>query len=157
MMVLKFSAACLIIFAILAFLKFVEDSPIRSWRAVFMVGIPLSFVTCYYISCAFPGPPPLPPRAEKVASNKAELERTFRRIAGVDRASVNGSIVEINFAQSKPLSELKQIAMSTGGTAAYFLKMGKTNRITVKITVRDELRYQMEYDTSKGIVNEQEF
>ncbi len=153
----KYSAACLIIFALLAFLKFVEDSPIRSWKTVFFTTISLSFIVCYYISCAFPPPPPPQPRNAKVASNRAELERTFRRIAGVDRASINGSEIEINFAEDKPIAELKSIAQQTGGTAAYFLQLNGTNHITMHISVRGQKRYRMEYETGRGVVDEQEF
>ena len=146
-MILKYSLACFVILGILVFLKFCEGSPVRSWKSIFLTAIPLGFITCYYISCAFPLPPPRAPQAQKVSAYKAELERTFRRIAGVDRASINDSIVEINFAEDKPLSELKQIAVRTGGTAASFLKLPQ---VTVNITVRGRERYQLDYDTKGG-------
>jgi len=153
-MILKYSLACLVIVAILAFLKFSEGSPIRSWKTVCFTAIPLGFITCYYISCAFPPPPPRATQSEKGSAYRAELERTFRRIAGVDRASFHGSVVEMNFAEDKPLDELKSIARQTGGTAAHFLKDGKSNLVKVHITVRGRKRYEMEYDTKLGVVFE---
>src|SRR5687768_8343435 len=130
-MILKFTAACLIIFAILAFLKFVEDSPIRSWKAVFLTGIPLSFIVCYWVNCAYPPPPPLAPKSEKISAYRAELQRTFRRIEGVTSASINGSIIEINFGEDKSIEKLKQIARQSAGVAAHFLKSDKVNRMVI--------------------------
>jgi hypothetical protein len=156
-MILKYSLACLVIVGILAFLKFCEGSPIRSWKAVFFTAIPLGFITCYYISCAFPPPPPPATHAEKSSAYRAELERTFRRIAGVDRATFDGSIVQMNFAEDKPLSELKSIARQTGGTAAHFLKAGEGKRVTVHITVRGRKRYEMEYEANRGVVFEESY
>lgn len=154
---MKYAVVCLVVFAFLGCLKFFEGSPFRSWKAVLFTAIPLSFVVCYYISCAFPAPPPPPPRTEKVAANKAELERTFRRIAGVSGASINGQEIRLDFAQDKPLSEFKQIARQTGGTAANFLSINKTNRMFVFITVNGRNRYELVYDTQTGVVDETSF
>ena len=156
-MVWKYTAACLVIFAVAALLKFVQDSPIRSWKTVFLTAIPLSFIVCYYLSCAFPGPPPPQPRKTRAAINQAELERTFRHIGGVDRASINGSLIEINFSDDKPISEIKEIAQHAGGAAAYFLRLDKTNRVTIRMSVRGQNRYQVDYETGRGLINEQEF
>jgi hypothetical protein len=156
-MVLKFTAVCLVIFAIMTFLRFVQDSPVRSWKTVFFVGIPLSAIVCYYVSCAFPPPPPPQPVSEKVAVRRAELQRTFRHIEGVDNAIIDGSFIRINFAQNKPIQELKNIARSTGATAAHFLQTEGTNRIVLLITVQGRDRYRMEYETGRGIVDEKEF
>jgi hypothetical protein len=154
--VMIYAAICLAVFAVLTFLKFCEDSPIRSWKSVLFTGVPLAFIVCYYVSCAFPTPPPQA-RAEKVAANKAELERTFRRIEGVSHARIDEPVIELNFAYDKPLQELKQIARQTGGTAAHFLKLDKTNQITVRISIRGRNRYEMEYDTERGVISEHEF
>lgn len=156
-MILKFVLVCLVVFAFLTFLKFVEDSPVRSWKTVFFTGIPLAFITCYYVNCAFPGPPPSQPRSERVNINRAELERTIRRIEGVDRASINGMAIEMNFREPKPITELKQVGQHIAGAAAYFLQNGKTNRITIRMTVRGQDRYELEYDAKRGVINEQEF
>lgn len=68
---MKYAVACLLVCAVLVLLKFLEGSPIRSWKAVILTAIPLSFAACWYLSWAFPAPPPPQPRAERVAANKA--------------------------------------------------------------------------------------
>lgn len=156
-MILKFTAACLIVLAILSLLKFVQDSPIRTWKAVFLIGIPLSVIVCYWVTCAFPPPPPPAPKSEKVSAYKAELERTFRRIEGVKDAKINGQTIEIEFGQDQPIEKLKEIAHQTGGTAAHFLATSKTNRIIIYMRVRGSDRYRMEYDTSAGVVSEKTY
>ena len=153
-MILKFTVACVFVFAILAFLKFVEDSPIHSWKAVFLTGIPLSIIVCFWVKYSFPPPPPPAPKIQKVAAYEAELERTFRRIEGVGNASINGSVIEIDFREEKPIEKLKEIAQRTSGTAAHFLRLSKTNRMTIYIKVHGHYRYQMEYSTTHGIVSE---
>jgi hypothetical protein len=154
---MKYAVACVLIFAVLALLRFFEGSPIRSWKAIVLTGIPLSFIVCYYLSCAFPAPPPPQPRSEKVAVNKAELERTFRRIAGVNYAKIEGPLIYLNFVEDKPLSEFKSIARQTGGTAAHLLQMYNTNRVVVFVTVNGQNRYALVYDTQTGIVDETTF
>ena len=151
---MKYATVCLVVFAILGGLRFFQNSPIRSWKAVFLAGIPLSFVICYYISCAFLPPLPPQPRAEKVQANRAELERTFRRIEGISSAAINGHEIRLDFAQDKPLAEFKQIARQTGGTAANFLALNSTNRMVVFITVNGRNRYELTYDTGQGVVDE---
>ena len=156
-MFLKYTAACAIVIAIVVFLRFVEDSPINSWKRVVLTSLLLAGAVCYWISWSFPpGPPPLP-RQTKADRNRAELLRTFRRIGGVDRAEINGSVILLNFIQPKSLNEFKSIAMSTGATAAHFMQVGNSNHITVQITVNGRNRYEMEYDTARGVVNEREF
>jgi hypothetical protein len=154
---MKYALVCVAVVGILALLKCVEGSPLRSWKSVFLLAAPLSFLVCYYISCAFP-PPPLPqPRSAKVVLNKGELERTFRRIEGVDRASIDGPVIRLNFTQDKPLAEFKSIARRTGGTAAHFLKLNETNRVVVLISIGGRSRYALVYDTATGVVDETSF
>jgi hypothetical protein len=156
-MILKFIAVCVIIYAILIALKFVEDSPIRSWKAVIFVGIPLCVIGCFCVQRVFPPPPPPQPRTERVSINKAELERTIRRIEGVDRAKIDGNILEINFAQPTPMEHLKEKARWVGGAAGYFLQNGRTNHVTVRMSVQGRIRYRLEYEAGKGMVDEEEY
>lgn len=151
---MKFAIICLLIFAALTFLRYCEDSPIRSWKVVASVGLILGFVTWHYLKWAFPPAPPLPPREEKVALNKAELERTFRRIADVRTASIEGNLIRLDFNAEKPDSEFRRIALSTGGTAANFLSLHSTNRMLVVISVNNRQRYSMMYDTQRGVLEE---
>ena len=153
---MKYAVACLLVCAVLVLLKFLEGSPIRSWKAVILTAIPLSFSVCLYLSWAFPAPPPQP-RAEKVAANKAELERTFRRIAGANYAKIDGPLIYLNFAEDKPLSEFKNIARWTGGAAAHFMQMYNTNRVAVFVTVNGRNRLALVYDTQTGVVDETAF
>lgn len=100
--------------------------------------------------------PPLP-QVEKAAVYRAELERTWRRVAGVDSVNIVGSTVRVNFADYKPLPEVKNFARQFAGNASYFLK---TNNqpipVKVRISVRGQDRYEMDYDPRKGVVEEQE-
>ena len=151
---MKFALACVLVFAILGFLRCCEGSPVRTWKAVFISGTLLCIAVCYYLNWAYPPPPPLPPRAEKVALNKAELERTFRHIAGVHAASIEGSVVRLDFREDKPMAELRRIALSTCGTAAHFLGLHETNRMSVFITVNGRQRIALVYDTRQGVMEE---
>lgn len=153
---MKYVIVCLLVFAVV-FLRLCEGSPIRSWKAVFLTGVSLCFIVCCYVSWAFPAPPSPQPRSEKIAANKAELERTFRRIAGVRAAAIEGQVIRLDFAEDKPLAEFKRIALQTGGTAAHFLETYKTNRMEVFITVNGRSRYTLVYDTRSGIVDETTF
>ena len=151
---MKFTLACLLVFAVLIFLRYCEGSPIRTWKSVVIAGVLFSIVVCYYVRWAFPSPPPPQPREEKIALNKAELERTFRRIAGVRAASIEGSVVRLDFAEDKPVSEFRHIAQSTGATATHFLSPHNTNRMVVFITVNGRQRYSLAYDTQRGVLDE---
>src|SRR4051812_45344318 len=97
-MLLKYSLVFLAVFGVLTFLKFVENSPVRSWKTVIFTALPLGFVICYYVSCVTPQPPPPKPETQKISAYRAELERTIRRIEGVDQASIHGTRIDMNFA-----------------------------------------------------------
>ena|GEM_PF-4049815 len=153
----EYIAACAIIFAFLIFLKFVQDSPVRSWKAAFITAILLSVAVCYYLKWFFPAPPPSLPRSQKVIAYAAELQRTFRHIEGVDQASIVVSTIKINFAVEKSLDELKRIAMHCGYTAASFLRDKKDFKITVHLTVRGDDRYQVVIPADGGAIEEQTF
>ena len=156
-MIWKYTVAYLAIFGLLAFLKHVEDSPVRSWKGVFLFGIPLSIIVCFWLNWAAPAPPPPETRLERVAVNKAEMIRTLRRIDGVDRASIDGPLVLLNFSKDKPLEELKKIARNSAAATAHFLEVGNSNRMTFRISVHGHDRYEMEYDTREGFVSEKTF
>jgi hypothetical protein len=153
----KYFIACAIIFAFLIFLKFVQDSPVRTWTTALLTAAVLSVLVCFYLNWAFPKPTPPATRAQKVIRYAAELRRDFSRIKGVDRADIQGSTVRINFAEDKSLAELKQTARHTGGAAAYFMKNGDKFQITVILSVHGEDRYQMLYDPDRGMVEETTF
>jgi hypothetical protein len=147
-----------IIFGVLIFLTFCAGSPVRSWKSVVVIGLPLAALLGWYFNHAFPAKSAPLPQAAKAAAYRQELERTFRRIDGVDRASFVSNHIELDFAQDKPLAELKKIAMETGGTASWFLKTNQNSvQITVHITVEDRDRYEMTLDTAKGVIEEHEF
>ena len=151
---MKFALACLVVFAVLIFLRYCEGSPVRTWKAVVLAGVLLSVAVCYYVRWAFPPPPPPQPREEKIALNQAELERTFRRIAGVRAASIEGPVVRLDFAEDKPVEEFRRIAQSTCGTAAHFLSLYKTNRMVIFISVNGRQRFALAYDTQRGVLDE---
>src|SRR5437899_10808948 len=111
---MKYVAALPVVLAMLVFLKYCEGSPFRTWKSVFLTGVPLGLMAGYYFSCALPAKPPPLPQAQKAAAYLAELERNFRRIAGVAEASIVGTIVQMDFEQDQPLAELKRIAMRAG-------------------------------------------
>lgn len=146
------------IFAVLIFLKFCEGSPVRSWKSVLLVGIPLAFVLGWYFNHAFPKKAAPLAQSAKADAYRQELERTFQRIDGVDRASFVGTNIEMDFSQDKPTSELKKIAAQTAGSATWFLKTNnRPVQISIHITVQGRDRLQMTLDTAKGITDEQEF
>src|SRR6185437_13017289 len=141
--------------ALLSVLKLFEGSPVRSWKAVVLIGLLLSGAAGWYFTHAMPAKAVPVPHAQKASAYRAELERTYRRIAGVDSASIEGSVVRINFAEDKPLPELKRIALECGGTAAYFLRTDDKNaKLTIHLTVRGADRYEMDFDPSGRVANE---
>jgi hypothetical protein len=155
---LLYLATFAVIFAILIFLRFCEGSPIRTWKSVVLVGIPLAFALGWYLNHAFPKKAAPLPQSAKADAYRQELERTFQRIAGVDSASFVGNTIEMNFSQDKPISELKRIATETAGTATWFLKTNNNPvQVTIHITVQGRDRLQMTLDTAKGVTDEQEF
>src|SRR5436309_2755994 len=89
----------LVVFGFLTFIKYCEGTPVRSWLAVFLVAIPLSLLSGYYCNHAFPQKPAPLPQSVKAASYRLELERTVRRIQGVDQASIEGSTIKMNFTE----------------------------------------------------------
>ena len=151
---MRYAITCIIVLGFLTLLRFLDGSPIRTWRAVLLTGLPLAFVVCYYLSCAFPPPPPPQPRAVKVDLNKAELERTIRRIEGVRWGQIDRGIVQMDFAVEKSRDQLKQIALSVGVTTAHFMRMWETNRVMVIMTINGRNRYAVVYDTGQGIIAE---
>ena len=149
--------AFLVTFAVLVFLKFCEGTPFRTWKSVVFTGIPVALLAGYYFNHALLKKPSPLPQSQKAAAYRAELERTCRRIAGVDRASIEGTTVRMNFADYKPLAELKSIALEVGGSAMYFLRTNdQRTPVKVRISVRGKDRYELELQPDRGIVNEQE-
>jgi hypothetical protein len=147
----------LVTFAVLVFLKFCEGTPFRTWKSVILTGIPVAVLAGYYFNHALLKKPTPLPQAQKADAYRTELERTCRRIAGVDRATIEGTTVLMNFADYKPLPELKDIAREVGGTASYFLRTNdKPIPVKVRISVRGKERYQMELQPGRGVVDEQE-
>jgi len=59
-------------------------------------------------------------QAEKASAYKLELERTWRRIAGVDGVRIEGRTVQIDFADHKPISDLKKFGRQIAGSACLF-------------------------------------
>jgi hypothetical protein len=146
------------VFAVLIFLKFCEGSPIRSWLAVFLVGLPLAGALGWYFNHAFPQKGKPLPQSAKADAYRLELERTFRRIDGVDNASFKDKTIEMNFRADKPTADLRQIALDSGGAAAWFVKTnGNSVQITVHMTVQGRDRYEMTYDTAKGLIDQHEY
>jgi MFS family permease len=147
-----------VIFGVLIVLKFVEGSPVRSWTAVFLIGIPLGLLGGYWFNHALPEKPAPLPQSVKASAYRQELERTVRRIAGVDSASIEGTTIRMNFAQEKPMTELRSIAMQVGGTASYFLRTNDKNaQVTVHMTVQGRDRYEVDFGDKGGLSNEQTF
>ncbi len=155
---LKYLAAFLVTFAVLVFLKFCEGSPFRSWKSVLMTGIPLAFLAGYYFNHAFlPKPPPMP-QVQKASAYGQEMVRDWRRIPGVSDVNISGSIVRIDLAGFKPMSEVKSFAQMVAGNASFFLRTNNQPiHVTVKVTQQGKDRYQLEYEPNKGVVDEQEF
>src|ERR1017187_840253 len=154
----QYFAALLVIFAVLVFLKFCEGSPFRSWKSVFLTGLPIGLLAGYYLNHAFPQKPPPVPQVQKADAYRAEMERAWRRIAGVDGVSIVGTTVQISFADYKPLPEVKSFARQAAGNASYFLKTNNQPiRVKVRIAVQGKDRYELDYEPNKGVVDEQEF
>lgn len=145
-------------FLVLGLLKFVQDSPVRSWKTVVIGGVVLGLAAGYYANHAFPKKAPPAPAAQKVEAYRAELERTFRRINGVDAATVEGTNIFIDFGQDKTSDELKQIAMQCGGSAAYFFQTGSGDSgIEIHLTVKGQDRYEMNFSTRHGVTSEKAY
>lgn len=153
---MRYAVICLSVLGVLTLLRFLEGSPIRSWKAVFLTGLPLAFIACLYVNRAFPPPPPPLPRSAKALRNQAELERTIRRIEGVRWGKIDHGIIQMDFDREKPRSELKEIALRVGATAAHFTRVWETNRVLVVISINGRNRYAVVYDTQRGIVDEPE-
>ena len=154
----KYLAAFLVSFAVLTFLKFCEGSPFRTWKTVLLTGIPLGFLAGYYFNHAFPQKAAPAPQVEKASAYRAEMARAWRRIAGVDAVSIVGTTVQIGFTDYKPLPEVKSFARRVAGNAAYFLRTNNQPvRVKVKISLRGHESYELDYDSNKGVVEEQEF
>jgi len=155
---LQYLAALIVTFAVLVFLKFCEGSPFRSWKSVILTGLPVGLLAGYYLNHAFPQKPPPVPQVQKASAYRAEMERAWRRIAGVDGVNIVGTTVQINFADHKALPDVKAFARQAAGNASFFLKTNnQLIRVKVKISVRGKDRYELDYEPNKGVVDEQEF
>jgi hypothetical protein len=155
---LRYFTAFLVTFAVLVFLKFCEGSPFRSWKSVILTGLPVSLLAGYYLNHAFPQMPPPVPQVQKAAAYRAEMERAWRKIAGVDGVTIVGTTVQIDFADDRPLAAVKDFARQAAGNASYFLKTNNQPiRVKVRISVRGRDRYEVDYESNKGVVDEQEF
>mgnify|MGYP001191664879 CR=1 FL=1 len=98
------------------------------------------------------------PQVEKASAYRAEMERAWRRIAGVNAVSIVGTTVQIGFTDYKPLPEVKSLARQVAGNAAYFLRTNNQPvRVKVKISLRGHESYELDYESNKGVVEEQEF
>ena len=155
---LKYLAALVVTFAALVFLKFCDGSPFRSWKAVLLTGVPVGLLAGYYLNHAFPQEPPSVPQVQKASAYRAEMERAWRKIAGVEGVNIVGTTVQINFADYKPMSVVKDFARQAAGNASFFLKTNNQPiRVKVRISVRGRDCYELDYDPNKGVVDEQEF
>jgi hypothetical protein len=155
---LIYFATFAVTFAVLIFLKFCQGSPIRSWRAVVFVGVVLASALGWYFNHAFPAKSAPLPQSAKADAYRQELERTFRRIDGVDQASFVGTNIELNFIHDKSTAELKKLAAQTGGNATWFLKTNQNPvQVTVHITVQGRDRLEMTFDSAKGVTEQREF
>ena len=154
---MKLAIVILVVFAILIFLKLCEGSPLRSWKAVFLTGIPLVFLVCYYLNHAFPKPASHQSHAQRIAANCAELKRNFSHIAGVKAATIAGNKISLDFAENQSLDILRKDAEAVAGTAAYFLDFSRTNQIFIQINVNERHRYTFTYQPTVGIVDETSF
>ena len=65
---IKYTLAILVTVAVLVFLKCCEGSPFRSWKSVFLTGLPLGLLAGYYFNHAFPQKPPPVPQVQRHAS-----------------------------------------------------------------------------------------
>jgi hypothetical protein len=143
---------------VLVLLKFVEDSPIRSWKAVVLTAIPLAGVICYYASCAFPPPPPPTPEKKKINNYRAEMERTMRHAPGVRSARIDGSQIYMDFATELPIAQLRSLGLEYGTTAAYFMSPHGSNlTVTIHLSVINRERLEIHYSSAKGTISERTF
>jgi hypothetical protein len=155
---LTYLAALLVTLAVLVFLKACQGSPFRSWKSVWLTGIPLGLLAGYYLNHAFPHQPPPLPQTEKASNYGAEMQRAWRRIPGVESVNITASTVHVNFGEYKPLEEVKGWARQFAGNAAFFLKTNdQPIRVKVRIAIGGADRYELEYQPGKGVVDEQEF
>jgi hypothetical protein len=154
---IKYILALLVSVAALVFLKFCEGTPFRSWKSVFLTAVPLGLLAGYYFNHAFPRKPPPVPQAQKASAYRAEMERAWRRIAGVNGVRIDGTTVHISFADYKPLPEVKDFARTVAGNASFFLRTNNQPiRVKVRIAVSGKDRYELDYEPGKGVVDEQE-
>jgi hypothetical protein len=155
---LKYFLICLGTLLVLTLLKCVEDSPVRSWKAVFFSAVPLAGIVCLYVSWAFPPPLPPAPETKKIANYRSEMERTIRHIEGVRSASINGSRIDIDFSSELPTARMRQIAMSSGVTAAHSMKPAGSNlTVTIHMTALKRDRLEIQYDTARGVLKDEVF
>lgn len=147
----------LIVFAVLIFLKFCEGSPVRSWKAVFLIGAPLAFGIFYYWNHAFPHSVSHQTHAQRLAVNRAELQRNFNHIAGVKSANIVSNEISLDYAANQPLTVFRENARNAAGTLAYALGFTKTNHIIVQVAVNEQRRYTFTYQPAVGIVDETGF
>jgi hypothetical protein len=154
---MKLAIVILVVFAILIFLKFCEGSPLRSWKAVFLNGIPVVFLVCYYLNHAFPNPALHQSPAQRIAANRAELKRNFSHIAGVKAAAIASNKISLDFAEDQSLDVFRKDAEAVAGTAAHYLDFSGTNQIFVQINVNERHRYTFTYQPTVGIVDETSF
>jgi hypothetical protein len=153
-----YAVALLVSFAVLGFLKFCEGTPFRTWKAVLLTGLALGLGSGYYFKHAFPPKPAPLPQVQKASAYRAELERTWRHIPGVDGISIVGTTVRVDLVAFKPLPEVKSLAQQLAGNAAFFLRTnGRPVRVKVQVAQRGAARYELDYEPGKGVVDEQEF
>lgn len=154
---MKLAIVILVVFAILIFLKFCEGSPLRSWKAVLLTGVPMIFLVCYYLNHAFPKPVSHQSHAQRITANLAELKRNFSHIAGVKTANIAGNEISLDFAENKSLDVFRKDAAAVAGTAAYYLDFKGTNQLFVQINVNERHCCTFTYQPGAGIVDETVF
>ena len=155
---LKYILISLGTLTLLTLLKFVEESPVRSWKTVFFTSVPLAAAICFYVHWAFPPPPPPIPEKKKISNYRAQMEQYIRHIAGVRSATINGSRIEIDFGSEVPIAQLRSSVLGSGITAAQFMKPQGTNLVvTIHVTCLKRDRLEIQYDTNRGVVKEEVF
>lgn len=152
----KYIAACGIVFAIFILLKFIQDSPIRSWKSALLGTVILSVIVCGYLNFVIPKPTPPSTRKQKTLRYSAELQRNFSHMEGVSDARIEGTVVTINYAEEKTLDQMRRIAHTAGGTANYFLRNEKDYTFTISICIKGEKRFEVLFGP-KGVLGEQKF
>jgi hypothetical protein len=155
---LKCAASFVVTFAVLSFLKFCEGTPFRTWKSVFLTGMPLALLAGFYFNHAFLPKPAPAPQAQKASAYAMEMARDWRRIPGVSAVNISGTTVQVDFAGFKPMPEVKSFARMVAGSASFFLRTNnQAIRIKVRITQQGKDRYETDYEPNKGVVEEQEF